>query len=145
MRLQSAVFCPEDTLDGFEDAGKVLSILKMEGVWLYAVTDLPRAEAEALLARCGAADCFRGILTSEETRIPASDPAMLERALRRLRSEKRDTVVFLGRLEALRRAEAAGFRCCAVRGRAAGAEWAEMAAGAEVAVEAYGEFLERRK
>ena len=141
MRLQSAIFCPEDTLDGHEDAARVLSILKMEGVWLYAVTDLTRAEAAALLDRCGAATCFRGLLTSEETRIPASDPEMLERALRRLRSQKRDTVVFLGRLEALRRAKAAGFRCAAVRGRADDAEWAAMRAEADEVVERYGDFL----
>lgn len=141
MRLQSAIFHLEDTLRGQPDAARVLSILKMEGVRLYGVTDLPREEAEALLADNGLADCFRGLLTSEETRIPAADPAMLERAMRRLRSEKRDTIVFLGRLDALRRAKAAGFRTAAVHGSAPEEEWQLMRAEAGEVVECYGDFL----
>ena len=57
MRLQSAIFTlPDALLDGGAlrpGADKVLSILKMESVWLYAVTALDRAEAQALLRSAG--------------------------------------------------------------------------------------------
>ena len=57
MRLQSAIFTlPDALLDGGvlrPGADKVLSILKMESVWLYAVTALDRAEAQALLRSAG--------------------------------------------------------------------------------------------
>ena len=57
MRLQSAIFTlPDALLDGGAlrpGADKVLSILKMESVWLYAVTALDRAEAQALLCSAG--------------------------------------------------------------------------------------------
>lgn len=139
MRLQSAIFSIEDTLPGQEGADKVLSILKMEGVWLYGVTALPRAEAEALLSRCGAAEYFRGLLTAEETGRGPLD--LLERAMRRLRSEKRDTVVFTGSPELLRRAVAEGWRTVAVKGFAPEADWPQMAALAEQSIERYGEFL----
>ena len=54
MRLQSAVFTLEDTLlapDGSarEDLDKVLSLFKMEGVWLGAVTALRADEAQKAL------------------------------------------------------------------------------------------------
>ena len=55
MRLQSAIFTlPDALLDGGAlrpGADKVLSILKMESVWLYAVTALDRTEAQALLVK----------------------------------------------------------------------------------------------
>jgi len=141
MRLQSAIFVLEDTLPRRADAGKVLSILKMEGVWMYAVTDLPRAEAEALLRALGLADYFRGILTAGEAVCPASDARMYEKAMRRLRSTLRDTVVFVGRLDALRSAKAAGFRTAAVYGAAEDAEWDAMRAEAEEVVESFSDFL----
>ncbi|MCR5825599.1 MAG: HAD family hydrolase [Oscillospiraceae bacterium] len=143
MRLQSAIFVLEDTLPGHADAGKVLSILKMEGVWMYAVTDLPRAEAEQTLRALGLAEHFRGVLSAQETRCPASDARMYEKALRRLRSTLRDTVVFVGRLEALRNAKAAGFRTVAVRGAADAADWAAMCAEAEEVVDSYSDFLQQ--
>ena len=94
MRLQSAVFVIEETLPGREDAGKVLSILKMEGVWMYGVTALERAEAERALADAGLADCFRGLLTAREALCTLADAKLYEKAMRRLRSEPRDTIVF---------------------------------------------------
>ena len=63
MRLQSAIFTlPDALLDGGAlrpGADKVLSILKMESVWLYAVTALDRAEAQALLRSFMMAQCSR--------------------------------------------------------------------------------------
>ena len=124
MRLQSAVFVIEETLPGREDAGKVLSILKMEGVWMYGVTALERAEAERALADAGLADA-----------------KLYEKAMRRLRSEPRDTIVFAGRLDSLRAAKAAGLRTAAVRGAADADEWAAMCAEAGEIVERYADFL----
>lgn len=141
MRLQSAIFSIEDTLAGHEEVGKVLSILKMEGVWLYAVTDMERRAAGQALAQCGVAELFRGILTAGEAGCAASDGKMFEKAMRRLRSERRDTIVFAGRLDALRAARAAGFRAAAVKGAADAREWAEMRAEADEIVERYGDFL----
>ena len=70
MRLQSAIFTlPDALLDGGAlrpGADKVLSILKMESVWLYAVTALDRAEAQALLRSAGIEGDFRGLLTERE-------------------------------------------------------------------------------
>ncbi len=143
MRLQSAIFSIEDTIVGRGDADRVLSLLKMEGVWLYAVTALPREDAERALRESGAEEYFRGVLTADETGCAADSAQMLEKALRRLRSEKRDTIVFTGRLAALRNAKAAGFRAAAVRGAAEPEEWASMRAEADEVVENYGDFLTR--
>ena len=141
MRLQSAVFVIEETLPGREDAGKVLSILKMEGVWMYGVTALERAEAERALADAGLADCFRGLLTAREAMCTLADAKLYEKAMRRLRSEPRDTIVFAGRLDSLRAAKAAGLRTAAVRGAADADEWAAMCAEAGEIVERYADFL----
>lgn len=141
MRLQSAIFVLEDTLPRHPDAGKVLSILKMEGVWMYAVTDMERAEAEETLRALGLAEHFRGVLTAREALCPASDARMYEKAMRRLRSTLRDTVVFVGHADALRNANAAGFRTAAVAGAADAAEWDAMRAEAEEVVASYADFL----
>lgn len=141
MRLQSAIFSIEDALVGHAGADKVLSILKMEGVWMYAVTDLPRAEAERALHDAGLSDYFRGVLTAQEANCAASDARMLEKAMRRLRSTLRDTVVFLGAPEAVHNAKAAGFRVAAVKGAADVEGWAAMCAEAEEIVEDFADFL----
>ena len=101
MRLQSAIFIlPDALLDGGAlrpGADKVLSILKMESVWLYAVTALDRTEAQALLRSAGIEGDFRGLLTEREAGCAVCSGTMLEKAMRRLRSQKADTVVFTAR------------------------------------------------
>lgn len=141
MRLQGAVFCVEDTLPGHEDADKLLTILKMEGVWLYAVSARPRAEAEALLRDSGCAGYFRGLLAAPEANCTPADAQMYEKAMRRLLTGVHDTVAFVGRLDALRAAKAAGIRAAAVRGAADEEEWAQMRAAADEVVERYADFL----
>ncbi len=141
MRLQSAIFTVEDTLAGHEDAAKVLSILKMEGVWLYAVTALAREDAERILRETGTAEDFRGLLTAGETHCPLDKGEIYAKAMRRLRSEQRDTIVFAGRLAGLRAAKRAGFRTAAVAGAADAAEWEEMCREAAETVENYRDFL----
>ena len=128
MRLQSAIFTlPDALLDGGAlrpGADKVLSILKMESVWLYAVTALDRAEAQALLRSAGIEGDFRGLLTEREAGCAVCSGTMLEKAMRRLRSQKADTVVFTGTLALVESAKAGGLprgrrRRCGGRGRVA--------------------------
>ena len=68
MRLQSAVFTLEDTLftpDGAAREGldKALSLFKMEGVWLGAVTAMRAEDAQRALDRAGLSSYFRFVLT----------------------------------------------------------------------------------
>ena len=118
MRLQSAIFTfPDALLDGGAlrpGADKVLSILKMESVWLYAVTALDRAEAQALLRSAGIEGDFRGLLTEREAGCAVCSGTMLEKAMRRLRSQKADTVIFTGTFALVETAKKAGFRAVAV-------------------------------
>lgn len=92
-----------------------LSILKMEGVWMYVATATDRPLAEAALKTAGIDGFFRGMITSAEAGQSKREGAEIyERALRRLRSTKKDTVVFEDALHALRTAHDAGFRTAAV-------------------------------
>ena len=94
---------------------RFLSLLKMEGVWMYVATATDRPLAEAALKTAGIDGFFRGIVTTREAgREKREGPEVYERALRRLRSSKKDTVVFEDALHALRTAKEAGFRTAAV-------------------------------
>lgn len=94
---------------------KVLSLLKMEGVWMYIATATDRHLAEAALRHAGIQDYFRGLVTSAETGVGKDvSPEIYERALRRLRSNKQDTVIFEDALHAIRTAKAGGFRVAAI-------------------------------
>ena len=94
---------------------KFLSLLKMEGVWMYVATATDRPLAEAALRRTGLDGYFRGILTSQEVGVGKKDsPEIYERCMRRLRSNKKDTVVFEDAYHAIVTAKAAGFRVAAV-------------------------------
>lgn len=145
MRLQGAIFYLPETLvdNGMPRVGadKVLSILKMEGVWMYAVTALSRAEAEELLRRTGSFDCFRGILTEGEALCPLYGAAMLEKAQRRLRSQKADTVVFSSTRAGVEAAKSAGFRAVAVGSAAEEAEWHAMCAMADYELPHFEDWL----
>ena len=92
-----------------------LDILKMQGVWMYVATATDRPLAEAALKTAGLEGYFRGMITSQEAgQSKREGPEIYERALRRLRSTKKDTVVFEDALHALRTAHEAGFRTAAV-------------------------------
>ena len=94
---------------------RFLSLLKMEGVWMYVATATDRPLAEAALRTAGIEGCFRGLLTIQEVgKSKRESPEIYERAPRRLRSNKKDTVVFEDALYALRTAHEAGFRTAAV-------------------------------
>ena len=94
---------------------KFLSLLKMEGVWMYIATNTDRDLVEAALKHTGLDGYFRGILTCGEVGVGKKDsPEIYERCLRRLRGNKKDTVIFEDALHAIQTAKTAGFRVCGV-------------------------------
>ena len=94
---------------------KFLSLLKMEGVWMYVATNTDRDLVEAALKHTGLDGYFRGIMTCAEVGAGKKDsPEIYERCMRRLRSTKKDTVIFEDALHAIETAKAAGFRVCGV-------------------------------
>lgn len=94
---------------------KFLSMLKMEGVWMYIATGTDRPLAEAGLKCAGIDGYFRGIVTSQESGQGKDKSAdIFERAMVRLRSNKKDTIIFEDSLPAIRLAKAAGFRVAGV-------------------------------
>ena len=127
MRLQSAIFTLGDTLftpDGAAREGldKALSLFKMEGVWLGAVTALSAEDAQKALEK-------------------ADSGTMFERAMKRLHSQKDDTIVFSGSLAAIQNAKDAGFRTVAVQGSAGAADWSTMQQLATQSLAQYSELL----
>lgn len=146
MRLQSAVFTLEDTLlapDGSarEDLDKVLSLFKMEGVWLGAVTALRADEAQKALERAGLSSYFRFVLTEDVALCGVDSATMFERAMKRLHGQKDDTAVFSGSLSAIQNAKNAGFRTVAVQGSAGAADWSTMQQLATQSLAQYSELL----
>ena len=146
MRLQSAVFTLEDTLlapDGSarEDLDKVLSLFKMEGVWLGAVTALRAEEAQRALEQAGLSSYFRFVLTEDIALCKVDSATMFERAMKRLHSQKDDTIVFSGSLAAIQNAKNAGFRTVAVQGSAGAADWSTMQQLATQSLAQYSELL----
>ena len=94
---------------------KFLALLKLEGVWMYVATATDRPLAEAGLRCAGIDGYFRGMVTCAEAGAGKRDSAAVyEMALTRLRSTKKDTVVFEDALPAVRTAKAAGFRVAGV-------------------------------
>ncbi len=94
---------------------KFLSLLKMEGVWMYVATGTDRPFAEAGLKCAGLDGYFRGMITCKESGAGKDKSAdIFERAMVRLRSNKKDTIIFEDSLPAIRVAKAAGFRVAGV-------------------------------
>ena len=125
MRLQSAIFTLGDTLftpDGAAREGldKALSLFKMEGVWLGAVTAMRAEDAQKALEKAGLHSYFRFVLTESVALCKADSGTMFERAMKRLHSQKDDTIVFSGSLAAIQNAKDAGFRTVAVQGSGRG-------------------------
>jgi len=146
MRLQSAIFCMNDTLltkDGKAREGldKVLAIFKMESVWMYAVSAEPYQAAQQKLEKASLAEYFRGVLTPEIALCPYDSETMFYRTMKRLHSEKEDTVVFCAHLNEISGAKEGGFRTVAVCGAADEAEWAQMQKEATETLSSYEEFL----
>ena len=121
---------------------KFLSLLKVEGVWMYVATATDRPLAEAALRCAGIDGFFRGLITSQEAGQSKRDgPEVYERAMRRLQSNKKDTVVFEDALHALQTAKAAGFRTAAVYDPSE-PDQAEMRRLADYYIETFEEMFE---
>ena len=140
MRLQSAIFTLGDTLftpDGAAREGldKTLSLFKMEGVWLGA------EDAQKALEKAGLNSYFRFVLTESVALCKADSGTMFERAMKRLHSQKDDTIVFSGSLSAIQNAKDAGFRTVAVQGSAGAADWSTMQQLATQSLAQYSELL----
>lgn len=122
---------------------KFLSLLKMEGVWMYVATNTDRDLVEAALKHSGLNGYFRGILTCGEVGVGKKDsPEIYERCLRRLRSTKKDTVIFEDALHAIQTAKAAGFRVCGVYDPSAEADQAEIKSLSDYYIRSFEEMFD---
>ena len=75
---------------------KFLSILKMEGVWMYVATATHRRLTEKALKTAGIDHYFRGIVTSADAGNHKSESAdIYEMAMRRLQSNKRLSLIHI--------------------------------------------------
>lgn len=119
-----------------------LSLLKMQGVWMYVATATSRPLAEDALRCAGLSDYFRGIVTCGEVCQGKDSPEIYERAMRRLQSNKRDTVVFEDALHAIVTAKAAGFRVAAVYDPSAEAEQPQIQAAADYYIRSFEDWFE---
>ena len=68
------------------------------------------APVRAALEQSGLWSYFRGLLSAVEQGRAPLDPELYEKAVRRLRTARRATVIFTAREEALRAAKRAGFQ-----------------------------------
>lgn len=147
MRLQSAIFTLDDTLlspaaaEERAEIEKVLSLFKMEGVWLGAVTAQDDAAAQAALSAAGLAPYFRFVLSERVALCTADSGTMFRRAMKRLHGTVEDTVVFTASLRAIENARAEGFRTVALRLGADEAAWQAGKAAATEALEHFSELL----
>lgn len=110
MRLQGAIFhLPGALLDetGAPRNGvkEFLSVMKMEGVWMYGVTAQPLEECRTALDQAGLAAYFRGVMQAQEHGTGVNDPQVYHKAVKRLRTAPRATAVFTSDPAVLRAAE----------------------------------------
>ena len=124
---------------------KFLSLLKMEGVWMYVATATDRPLAEKALRCAGLDGSFRGLITSPEVGVSKADsPEIYERAMRRLQSDKKNTVIFEDTLHAIVTAKAAGFRVAAVYDDSAAADQEEIRRISDYYIRSFEEMFEAR-
>lgn len=115
MRLQGAIFDFKDTLldshgtplPGLE---QFLSLMKMEDVWMYLVTDSDRPAVQQALEGAGLTSYFRGVMAASEHGNQPTDPEFYQKAIRRLRTAPKATVVFTAREAILQALKKAGFQ-----------------------------------
>ena len=122
---------------------KFLSILKMEGVWMYVATATHRRLTEKALKTAGIDHYFRGIVTSADAGSHKSESAEIyEMAMRRMQSNKQDTVVFEDVLYAIRTAKAAGFRVAGVYDSMSEADQPEIQRLSDYYIRSYEELVQ---
>ena len=150
MRLQGAVFDGTELLTDGAGAWKsgveeALTLLKIEGVWMYLVTELERHQAEELLTKGPLGQYLRGVVSARETGTDSADPALYDKAIRRLRTVRDTAVVFTGRMETLRRLKEAGLQVVAVTGEMTDADAREAQDLANQCVRDLTEFTRRQE
>ena len=107
--------------------------------------ELREMTAGLKVLNAGIRDSFRGLVTSAETGAGKDvSPEIYERAMRRLRSNKKDTVIFEDALHAIRTAKAAGFRVAAIYDPSAEEDQAEIRALADYYFRSFEELFETR-
>ena len=122
---------------------KFLSILKMEGVWMYVATATHRRLTEKALKTAGIDHYFRGIVTSADAGSHKSESAEIyDMAMRRMQSNKQDTVVFEDVLYAIRTAKAAGFRVAGVYDSMSEADQPEIQRLSDYYIRSYEELVQ---
>ena len=123
---------------------KFLSLLKMEGVWMYVATATEKELAAKALRCAGIADYFTGIITVDEVGVGKGESAKIfEYAMRRLRSTKKDTVIFEDSWTAIRRAKAEGFRVAGVYDESMADHQAEIRDMADYYIRSFEEMVEQ--
>ena len=145
MRLQGAVFDVPDTLldrEGRPLTGLMpfLSLLRMEGVLLYLVSEEERRTLQPKLEAAGLAAYFRGVLYTGEQGRGIEDPELYEKCVRRLGTARPATLVFTAREKVLRCVREAGFQVVLV-----GKEHPEkLRALADEVVDSYEDMTKKR-
>ena len=114
MRLQGAIFELEGAVldqDGSPLTGlePFLSLMKVEDVWMYLITGGPSAQARQALEAGGLSSFFRGVLSAPEHGTDLLQPAIYEKAVRRLRTALPATAVFTAREDVVSVLKTAGF------------------------------------
>lgn len=99
MKLQGAIFdCPATLLDSagipLPGVDRFLALMKMDDVWMYLVTESDRQTTMDALARAGLSNYFRGILSAPEHKLTITSPELYVKAVKRLRTSPRATLVF---------------------------------------------------
>ena len=114
VRLQGAIFDFQGTL--LDDKGnplpgldRCLSLMKMEDVWMYLACGGDPAPVRAALERANLWRFFRGVISAAEHGGDILDPELYEKAVRRLRTDKRATLVVTAREELLAPLKKEGF------------------------------------
>lgn len=107
---------------------------------MYVATATDRPLVEMALAHTGLRDYFRGIVTCAEAGAGKESPEVYERAMRRLRSGKKDTVVFEDALFAIRTAKAAGFRVAGVYDKVSQSDQEEIRRLSDYYIQSYEEM-----
>jgi len=124
---------------------KFLSILKMEGVWMYVATNTDKHLAEIALKHTGIRSYFKGVLTCGEVGLGKAESAeIFERCMRRLQSNKKDTVIFEDSLHAIETAAKAGFRICGVYDAASEKDQEAIRSLSEYYVRSFEEMFETK-
>ncbi|MBQ8389704.1 MAG: HAD family phosphatase [Oscillibacter sp.] len=122
---------------------KFLAIMKMEGVSMYVASASERPMVETALKTAGIANYFKGIITCAEAGADKGEsPKIYEYAMKRMRGNKLDTVVFEDSWAAIRTAKAAGFRVAGIFDNASAGRWEDVRALADYAYESWEELVE---